>query len=357
MNDSERSYFSLPPPDRVPALPELRLQIGASLRAGMADYALRAITLPHPEIIAVLRALQAQLPARDASVAAYQVPAPRPAAGRHLADESAHDRYFHVCRISNPKSTDFVHGAVMAASVFHTAMSADYGPADARRFEAVGLGLAALLGEIGAGVTHETRNLMSAILGFAQVGKQRTDDPDSARRYFEMIEREAMRCVEILDRFLQFGRIDGGDVEDVDVGKVVQQVANATNHQMTMQRIRLNVVLAELPIVRGRRGALQQVVLNLVINAMHATPSGGDVTLTTARVAEGIEIAVADTGAGVPVELRERVFEPFFTTKANGEGTGLGLALCKRIVEAHGGTIEAGGEVGHGARFVVRLPV
>jgi hypothetical protein len=149
MNDSERSYFALLPPDRVPALPELRLQIGASLRAGMADYALRAKALPHAEIIAVLRALQSQLPACNAIVPTHHAPAPRPAAGRQLADESAHDRYFHVCRISNPKSTDFVQGAVMAASVFHTAMAADYGPADARRFEAVGLGLAALLGEIG----------------------------------------------------------------------------------------------------------------------------------------------------------------------------------------------------------------
>jgi hypothetical protein len=149
MNDAECSYFPLPPPERVPTLSELRLQIGASLRASMADYALRAETLPHAEAIPVLRALHAQLPACDAIVPTHQAPAPRPAAGRLLADESAHDRYVHVCRISNPKSTDFVRGAVMAASLFHTEMSADYGPADARRFEAVGLGLAALLGEIG----------------------------------------------------------------------------------------------------------------------------------------------------------------------------------------------------------------
>jgi hypothetical protein len=149
MNGAECCYFPLPPPDRVPALPELRLQIGASLRADMADYALRAKTLPHAEVIPVLRALHAQLPACDAIVPTHQAPAPRPAAGRLPADESAHDRYFRMRRISNPKSTDFVCGAVMAASLFHTEMSADYCPADARRFEAVGLGLAALLGEIG----------------------------------------------------------------------------------------------------------------------------------------------------------------------------------------------------------------
>jgi hypothetical protein len=149
MNDAECSCFPLPPPDRVPALVELRLQVGASLLAAMADYALRAETLPHAQVIAALRALHAQLPARDAIVPTHQASAPRPAAGRLVANESEHDRYFHVCRISNPRSTDFVRGAVMAALVFHSEMSVHYGPADARRFEAVGLGLAALLGEIG----------------------------------------------------------------------------------------------------------------------------------------------------------------------------------------------------------------
>jgi hypothetical protein len=149
MNDAERCYFPLPPADRVPALTELRRQLGASLRTGMADYALRAATLPHAQATLLLRALHAQLPACEAIVPTHQAPAPQPAAGRVPANELAHDRFFHVCRISNPKSTDFARGVVMAALLFHTEMSADYGPADARRFEAVGLGFAALLGEIG----------------------------------------------------------------------------------------------------------------------------------------------------------------------------------------------------------------
>ena len=149
MNDAQRSYFPLPPADRVPALLELRRHLSASLRTRLADYALRAATLPHAEVIPLLRALQAEIPARDAIVQADQAPEPQPAAGRLPANESAHDRYFHVCRISNPESTDFLRGVVVATLLFHTEMSADYGPADARRFEAVGLGFAALLGEIG----------------------------------------------------------------------------------------------------------------------------------------------------------------------------------------------------------------
>jgi len=213
----------------------------------------------------------------------------------------------------------------------------------------------AAVGEIAAGVNHEVRNLLGAILGFAQVAKRRTDDPDASRRYFDVIEREAVRCVEMLDGFLQFGRIDGGDLEDVDLDNIVQQVANATSHQMMMQHVRLALTLGKVPVVRGRRGALQQVFLNLAINALHATPRGGQIAITTSRAGDHVEIAVADTGGGVPAELRERVFEPFFTTK--GDGTGLGLALCKRMVEAHHGTIAVHGEIGDGARFVVRIPV
>ncbi|HUJ59769.1 MAG TPA: ATP-binding protein [Kofleriaceae bacterium] len=214
----------------------------------------------------------------------------------------------------------------------------------------------AALGEIGAGVSHETRNLMSAILGFAQVGK-RADDPDSARRYFELIERESMRCLEILERYLQFGRADGGEPVDVDLGRAIQQIANATGHQLAMRRIKLVVALAAQPIVHARCDALQQVLLNLVINAMHATPGGGEIAIATARSGELVEIAVSDTGCGVPAELRERIFEPFFTTKPSGEGTGLGLALCRRMIEAQGGTIELDPTTASGARFVVRLPV
>ena len=220
----------------------------------------------------------------------------------------------------------------------------------------------AILGELGAGVTHETRNLMTGILGFAQVGRQRAHDPESARRYLEMIEREAMRCLEILERFLQFTRIDSGETVDVDLGKLAQEVANATSYQLATKQIKLTVVVGELPTIRARRGELQQVILNLIVNAMHATPRDGSIAIAVGRIGDhgcerdGIELSVQDSGAGVPAELRDKIFEAFFTTKAAGEGTGLGLALCRRIITSHGGTIEVDPNGTQGARFVIRIP-
>jgi signal transduction histidine kinase len=215
----------------------------------------------------------------------------------------------------------------------------------------------AILGELAAGVTHETRNLLTGIVGFAQIARMRTGDPDAARRHIDLVEREALRCVEILERYLTFAYADGTGPELVDVASVVGQVVRATTHQLSMHRITLfSDIAGQLPSVRCRRGELSQVVLNLVINAMHATPEGGKVVIGATETDRMIELTVTDTGAGVPLELRERIFEPFFTTKPEGQGTGLGLALCRRIVTSAGGTIGVVGEPGRGARFVVRLP-
>ncbi|MDB4964031.1 MAG: sensory box sensor histidine kinase [Myxococcales bacterium] len=215
----------------------------------------------------------------------------------------------------------------------------------------------AVLGEMSAGVTHETRNLLTAIIGFAQMARQRAADPAATRRHIELIERESLRCLEILERFLTFAHADSGAPELVELGDVIAQIAAATAHQLGMKRIALKTdVGPELPALHLVRGELTQVVLNLVINAMHATPEGGEIAIG-ARHHEGhLEISVADTGSGVPPQLRDRIFEPFFTTKQSGSGTGLGLAVCRRIVNAAGGTIFVDPQSSRGARFVVRFP-
>jgi signal transduction histidine kinase len=213
----------------------------------------------------------------------------------------------------------------------------------------------AAVGEMGAGVCHETRNLLTAITGFTQIAKQRASDPEALLRYIGLIEREALRCVEVLEQFLDLSRT-ATELEPVDIAKVVEHVASAAIHQIGLQRITLRLEVAAMPAVRGRRGELQQVVLNLAINAMHATPTGGEIVITAQQVGTSIEIAVTDTGPGVPPELRDKIFDAFFTTK-QGTGTGLGLALCRRIVAAHGGTLELDTAYARGARFVVRLPV
>jgi signal transduction histidine kinase len=214
----------------------------------------------------------------------------------------------------------------------------------------------AALGEVAAGVSHETRNLMTAIAGFAQVAKQRAQDPESALRYFTMIEREAQRCIELLERHLDLSRGSSIHAEPLDIAGVIAQVASVAQHQIALHRIELRVDAPELPLVRGHRGELHQVLLNLLINALHATPAGGEIAITARHADRSIEIAVDDTGSGVPPELRDKIFDAFFTTKQD-RGTGLGLAVSRQIVGAHGGTLELDPRHTQGARFIVKLPV
>lgn len=216
----------------------------------------------------------------------------------------------------------------------------------------------AAIGELAAGVSHETRNVLTAIIGFSQLARQHGGDGEGARRHVERIEREAHRAVEILERLLSLGRVNHDELELVRVDHVIADMVSATVLQASVRRLRIvTSVPGELPRVRCRRGELAQVVLNLIINAIHATPEDGEIRVSATVHRDMLEVIVRDTGSGVPAELRQRIFEPFFTTKATGEGTGLGLALCRSFVTAAGGTIAYTDGDGGGAAFVVRLPV
>jgi two-component system, sporulation sensor kinase D len=208
----------------------------------------------------------------------------------------------------------------------------------------------AAIGETSAATWHELRNLITAIVGFSQVGHARGD-----AGYLVLVQREAARCLELLDNQLELSRVDAANMDIVDVEEVVRHVASSTSYHVALQRVTLHVRTIPLEI-RACRGELQHVLLNLVVNALDATPHGGEISIVCERAGDQVEIAVTDTGSGVPPELRASIFTPFFTTKRH-KGTGLGLAICKTILDRHGGSIELDGERTHGARFVVRLPV
>jgi two-component system, cell cycle sensor histidine kinase and response regulator CckA len=147
----------------------------------------------------------------------------------------------------------------------------------------------------------------------------------------------------------------------VDLEAVIARIARLVEQTFTVRGVRLEVGRADgaLPALHGNEKALETACLNLVLNAADATPAGGTVRVE-ARVARGgteLELEVRDTGSGVPVELRERIFEPFFTTKGPRGGTGLGLAVCRTVVERHGGSIRLEVDEGVGSRFVLALPV
>lgn len=228
----------------------------------------------------------------------------------------------------------------------------------------------AALGEMSAGLAHEIRNPLAAIKGAAQEldpGRIGGDDGE----LMQIIIDEVNRLNSVVSEFLDYARPFRGTFVALSVNDAVKRTAQLMQHDLKSggSDVELAVELGEdLPDVNGDAERLQQVLINLILNAADAMKRKGKITLSTRKSADMtdaalwtlkeprqfVEVRVKDEGPGIPGPLLEQIFIPFFTTKARG--TGLGLALCQRIVQHHGGNIEVRSVDGHGATFVIRLP-
>jgi signal transduction histidine kinase len=166
---------------------------------------------------------------------------------------------------------------------------------------------------------------------------------------------------DIVKNLRDFARLDEADFNDVDLNAALQATLEITRHEIKKKTIHLQTHFAELPPVWCQPGKINQVFLNVLMNAIQATPSGGGVDVTTrpdeSNPAGGVVIEVQDTGCGIKAEHLPHIFDPFFTTKPVGQGTGLGLSVSYGIIRDHGGRIEVESEFGRGALFRIRLPM
>ncbi len=212
------------------------------------------------------------------------------------------------------------------------------------------------LGQLAGGIAHDFNNVLASVLGVASMLRRSAGLGETDRESLEIIETAAQRGAEISGRLLAFARGGERPFAPLDLRAVLREVKALASPSMGEGvTVRLEDGL-EPVMVRGDAGQLSQAVLNLVLNARDAMPSGGSVTLA-AGVEQGMGVLrVADTGMGMDGATAARVFEPFFTTKPAGSGTGLGAAIVWRIVEAHGGTIEVETSPGAGTMFTVRIP-
>jgi PAS domain S-box-containing protein len=170
--------------------------------------------------------------------------------------------------------------------------------------------------------------------------------------------RDGLRRIQHIVKDLRdFARLDESEVQEVDLNAGIESTINIIRGQAKNEQVALELDLQPLPRVTCYPAKINQVVLNLVANAVDACAPGGKVTIGTRPRTKGIEIFVADTGCGIAPGIRERIFDPFFTTKAQGKGTGLGLSISYGIVQAHGGSIELETEPQHGTCFRVQLPL
>jgi len=217
----------------------------------------------------------------------------------------------------------------------------------------------AAFGQLGAGIAHEVKNPLAGILGYTQLSLRKIDPDNPLRGNLQIIEKETKRCKSIIENLLRFARQEKVAFQGVAVNQVVEDTAALLDHQLGIHQVRLGKELAPgLPPVHGNANQLQQVLMNLLINAQQAMEGRpGQVTMTTGLSRSGkVEIRVSDTGPGIPEEIRHRLFDPFFTTKPAGKGTGLGLSVTYGIIKDHKGEIRVESEPGEGAIFIIALP-
>jgi PAS domain S-box-containing protein len=216
----------------------------------------------------------------------------------------------------------------------------------------------ASIGLLAAGVAHEVNTPLTGISSFTQMLLEGAQPEDPKTKVLEKIERQTFRAAKIVNGLLNLARPTQVDSGPCDVNAVITDVLGLLEHQFRTGRIQVRKEFASsAPIVQGIEHKLQQVFLNLFLNARDAMPRGGWLTIATRQEANEAIIEIADTGSGIPADQLSRIYDPFFTTKAIGKGTGLGLSITYGIVQEHGGNITCDSVVGQGTRFSLRLPV
>jgi two-component system NtrC family sensor kinase len=215
----------------------------------------------------------------------------------------------------------------------------------------------ASLGQLAAGVAHEINNPLTGVLTFAHLLRQRENMDEQEQEDLDLIINETTRVGEIVSRLLDFAREKPSVKQPLSINDVIRRTMQLIRSQKKLERIAIKEDLHEdLPRVNGDKGQLEQVLLNLSLNACEAMPDGGTLTVSTAAHDGNVLVKVTDTGCGIKKEHLDRIFEPFFSTRPVGQGTGLGLSVSYGIVQQHGGSLEVDSREGEGTTFTMVLP-
>jgi len=181
------------------------------------------------------------------------------------------------------------------------------------------------------------------------------DDPHSP--VLDRVVKQGFRASEIINNLLKFSRVSGSERVELELNKAIQETLSLAAPMLRAAKISLQTRLdSDLPTVQGNAGKLQQVFMNLIMNARDAMPYGGDLSVTTSAVDSTVSVEIADSGVGIAPENLRKIFDPFFTTKAINRGTGLGLAVSYGIMREHSGKIYVDSAVGRGASFRLEFP-
>ncbi len=216
----------------------------------------------------------------------------------------------------------------------------------------------ATIGQLAAGVAHELNEPLSAILGFAQLMRKTPDLPIQTLQDVDKIVNASLHAREVVKKLLLFSRQTVPSKTLINLNEIIEEGMYFVSSRCAKMGIRLVKELSpDLPEIAADQGQMQQVLINLVVNAIQAMQQGGMLTIKTYAHKDNVFLTVNDTGTGMSQDVLSKIFVPFFTTKDIGKGTGLGLPVVHGIVTSHGGSIHVDSSVGHGTLFKVILPV
>ena len=213
------------------------------------------------------------------------------------------------------------------------------------------------LGEMAAVLAHEIRNPLGSIRGTAEILKDDFKPGDPKHEFIEIQIKETERLNRVVEDFLHMARPQPAAMKPCNVLEELETILTLVSNDARERQIKLELQSSSSPIIIvAEREKLRQAFLNIIINALQATPPGGSVLISTmVKEKESCEIRFRDTGSGIDIETRGRIFEPFFTTKP--DGTGLGLVITKKIIESHGGVLLVESESGHGTTVTLKFPI
>ncbi len=218
------------------------------------------------------------------------------------------------------------------------------------------------VGQMASSITHEFNNILTTVINYAKMGL-RHKDAATREKAFDRILSAGQRASRITTGLLAYARAKGARKEQVDLAQIVGDVLILVEKDLQMNRVKLQTDVLANPVCEVTVSHLQQVLMNLIVNARQAMDGGGMLFLKVGVSDDGRygELSVRDTGPGIPSEHLRKIFDPFFTTKEADEGgqggTGLGLAFCRDVIEKHNGRLRVESKVGQGTTFTLKLPL
>ncbi len=218
----------------------------------------------------------------------------------------------------------------------------------------------ASLGILAAGVAHEINNPLGAVMALTALTLEDLKEDDPNRENLQEVVRQSERCRDIVKGLLQFSRHSKVNPELADLNTILHDALSLVTKQAQFLNITVNINFdPQLPPVMADKSELEEVFMNILLNAAQAMQERGTITITTRHSApeNSVEVLISDTGCGVPPDKIDKLFHPFFTTKESGQGTGLGLSIAYGIITSHHGSISVESEVGKGSTFKIRLPI